>query len=155
MARLLKLTALTRQRGYFVEEKRSVGMLFVECNTIKSSAVIRPRTKSTKFTLSLGEFYVKDLYSENTTFPLLLYPRQQVSQLSPSLSLVFLPNWLGTSLITFILKAWLIHWFRESMTPRLTVTSLVIVSFFFNWRTTVAISLLPHVCVCRFSQASW
>ena len=55
------------------------GLVQLECHTIQSSATLKPRTRSTKFTLSLGGLYVKDLYNTSTQFPLLISPRQMVS----------------------------------------------------------------------------
>ena len=56
------------------------GLVQLECHTIQSSATLKPRTRSTKFTLSLGGLYVKDLYNTSTQFPLLISPRQMVSR---------------------------------------------------------------------------
>ena len=63
---------------YFIDGSCE-GLVQLECHTIQSSATLRPRTRSTKFTLSLGGLYVKDLYNTSTQFPLLISPRQMVS----------------------------------------------------------------------------
>ncbi|XP_067947548.1 intermembrane lipid transfer protein VPS13D-like [Watersipora subatra] len=61
---------------------KSQGLVQLECHDICSAAVIRPRSKSAKFSLKLGGLYVKDLYNTDTQFPLLISPRLSVSSVS-------------------------------------------------------------------------
>ena len=67
-----------------VDSEQSQGLVQLECHNIRSAAVIRPRTRSTKFFLGVGGLFVKDLYNPSTQFPMLISPRLPVSRLGIS-----------------------------------------------------------------------
>ncbi|KAF6041637.1 VPS13D [Bugula neritina] len=54
------------------------GIVQLECHNIRSTAVLKPRTKSRKLSLALGQLYVKDLYNTTTHFPLLISSKQAI-----------------------------------------------------------------------------